>query len=166
MKRLVPFAVPFVAIVAAGIGAWLVLAAGPRPCTDHDEVGLVGLDPVEQPCIAVDGTAHYTAVARQTVTSGLFRDEQVFYLFPLMPPDDYDGREVRVLVRTTRAPERLVSYETLAMTGRIERATPELVPYRTEIELGKAGGYFFTDDLVVLTPDEIISDGVVWRPLP
>ena len=73
---------------------------------------------------------------------------------------------VRVLVRTTRKPERLVTYETMELSGRIIAATPKLVPYATEIQLGKSGGYFFTDDLVVLTPDEVVSDGEAWRPAP
>lgn len=164
MKRWVPFLIPFVAIVAAGVGAWLIVGSGPPPCGDWVDAPLSGLDPVERPCVAVEGTAHYTAVARQTTSGGLFGDDVVHYLFPLLPPDDLSGKEVRVLVRTTRAPERLVSYEGMAVEGRIERATPDLVPYATEIQLGKAGGYFFTDDLVVLSPDAVISEGERWTP--
>lgn len=166
MKRWVPFLIPFAAIVAAGVGAWLIVGRGPRACTDYAEEATKHLDAAATPCVALEGTAHYTAVARQTTPGGLLGDDVVHYLFPLLAEGDLSGKEVHVLVRTTREPERLVSYETMALTGRIERATPQLVPYATEIQLGKAGGYFFTDDLVVLTPDEVISDGVVWRPLP
>jgi len=166
MKRWVPFLLPFAAIVAAGVGAALILNTGPGPCEQHQRSELVGLDPVAEACVQVEGTAHYTAVVRQTEAGGLLSDDVVHYLFPLLTKGDHDGREVRVLVRTTRKPERLVTYETMELSGRIIAATPKLVPYATEIQLGKSGGYFFTDDLVVLTPDEVVSDGETWRPAP
>jgi len=166
MKRWAPFLLPFAAIVAAGLGAALILGSGPGACGEHAPYGLRELHPHGEACVAVQGTAHYTAVVRQTELGGLLSDDVVWYMFPLLPEGDLDGREVRVLVRTTRAPERLVTYETMELTGRIVPSTPELVPYATEIQLGKAGGYFFTDDLVVLTPDSVTSDGEAWHPAP
>jgi len=163
MKRWAPFLIPFAAIVAAGVGAALILNVGEGSCEAWEEASIDGLDPHDQPCVRIDGTAHYTAVVRQTELGGLLSDDTTWYLFPLLAPGDLEAKEVHVVVRTTRAPERLVTYETMELAGRIEPSTPQIVPYATEIQLGKAGGYFFTDDLVVFTPDEVVSEGEVWR---
>jgi len=162
VKRLLPFAIPFVAIVAAGIGAALILGRGPGTCSTHSDVPLDALDPELDACVATSGQAHYEAVIRQTHGGGLFGEDRHAYLFPLMADGETGEREVRVLVLTERQPERLVAYETMELTGRVVRATPERVPYSAEIQLGKSGGYFFTDDMVVLLPDHITSDGETW----
>ena len=166
VKRLLPFAIPFVAIVAAGLGAYLVLGRGPGPCATHASVPLDALDPEEEGCVATTGQAHYEAVIRQTQRGGWLGEDRHAYLFPLMPNGRTDEREVRVLVLTERPPEHLVAYESMELTGRVVRATPERVPYSAEIQLGRSGGYFFTDDMVVLLPDGISSDGDHWTPEP
>jgi hypothetical protein len=166
VKRVLPFAIPFAAIVAAGIGASLIVGRGEPPCTVHVAVPVDALDPELDGCVATAGQAHYEAVIQQTFGGGLFGEDQHKYLFPLMPAGNTEEREVRVLVLTERAPERLVAYEQMELTGRVVRATPERVPYSAEIQLGKAGGYFFTDDMVVVLPDRITSDGEVWVPSP
>ena len=51
-----------------------------------------------------------------------------------------------------------MSYEGMVVEGRQVRATPDLVPYALEIQLGKTSGYFFSDDLRVLFADAIVSD--------
>ncbi len=162
MKRVLPFAIPFVAIVAAGIGATLIVGGGEGPCAEHVEVPLAALDPELEGCVSTSGQAHYEAVIKQTYGGGLFGEDQHLYLFPIMEPGRTEEREVRALVLTERAPERLVAYEQMELTGRVVRATPQRVPYSAEIQLGKAGGYFFTDDMVVVLPDHVMSDGEVW----
>ena len=164
MRRFLPFAIPFGAIVAAGIGAYLLVGRGPGPCASHVQVPLDALDPEVEPCVTTSGQAHYGAVIRQTHPGGLLAEERRRYLFPLLPQGQVDEREVRVLVLTEREPERLVAYEAMQVSGRVVRATPDRVPYSAEIQLGEAGGYFFTDDMVVLLPDAIVSDGETWRP--
>lgn len=163
MRRLATFGIPFVAIVAAGAGAAFILGGGPGPCGAYVDQGYDALDHEMQACVATAGQAHYQAVIRQTHPGGLLGEDVQKYLFPLMPPGDTDGREVRVLVLTEREPEHLVAYEQMALKGRLVRPTPQQVPYAAEVQLGKAGGYFFTDDLVLLLPDEIRSDGETWR---
>ncbi len=164
LRRVLPFAIPFTAIVAAGLGAYLILGQGPGRCATHEAVPLDALDPELEDCVSTSGQAHYEAVIRQTHPGGLFGEDRHLYLFPLMPMGKVEEREVRVLVLTERAPEHLVAYEEMELTGRVVRATPERVPYSAEVQLGKAGGYFFTDDMVVLMPDAIVSDGETWRP--
>ena len=114
-------------------------------------MALLEIDP-EEPFVRVRGTAHYPVVIRQEQPGNLLMPARTFYLFPLFPEGEVDDREVRVLVRTERAPERLVSYEELALEGRVSFPTADKVPWATEIEMGKRSGYFFSDRVVLIEP--------------
>ncbi len=162
MKRWLPFLLPFGAIVAAGVGLkmWSLASSAPR-CVAFDDLALDALDP-ESGCVRVTGQAHYEVVVRQTVPGNLLRDEQTLFLFPLFAEGQTGERAVRVLVRTEREPEDLVSYETMTVEGRAELVTAEKVPFGTEIEIGKRSDYFFTDDMVLLVPERVTVDGEVW----
>ena len=162
MKRWLPFLLPFGAIVAAGAGAkaWSVVMTE-APCGSFTEVTLDELHP-DSGCVRVDGQAHYEVVVRQTVPGNLLRDSETLFLFPLFSEGDTSERAVRILVRTEREPEDLISFETMTVAGRVELVTADKVPFGTEIEIGKRSDYFFTHDMLLLVPEEITVDGEVW----
>ena len=161
MQRWLPFLVPFAAIVGAGaVLAWLGRSA--PACEGYRSVDLSDVV-LEDGCIQLRGQAHYSVVVRQTVPGNLLREEQTHFLFPLFPEHDTTDRAVRVLVRTTREPESLVSYETMQVSGRLQPVTSDEVPPGTEVDIGKRSDYFFTDSMVLLVPDRIVSDGETWE---
>jgi len=163
VKRWLPFVVPFVLIVAVGVAAKLYFSASMPPVDPSAAVELELADvSLDTPVVTTSGMAHYPVVVKQTVPGNLFRDEQTVYLFPLFVEHDTDDRAIRVLVRTSREPERFVSYEFMKITGAVRMATPEIVPFSTEIQIGKRSDYFFTDDMVVLEPLTVEVDGEVW----
>lgn len=157
MNKALPFVVPFVAIVAVG-GAAALWAGGPEPRGEPVETPLYEADP-EQPFVRVRGTAHYPVVIQQLQPGNLFTPDRTYYLFPLFPEGDVTDREVRVLVRTERPPERLVSYEVMALEGRVVFPTEDKVPYQTEIEMGKRSDYFFSDSMILIEPWRVEVEG-------
>jgi len=157
VRRWLVFVVPFVVVFGTGLlvigwnKGWFGASRGvPVPIT---------FDDLDHPptFVKIRGMAHYTAVVKQDVPGNLFRKPQVYYLFGLFPPYDTDDRKIRLLVRTTRAPERLVSYELMTLEGRLERPTLSKVPFDTEIILGKYSDYFFADDVWLIEPWSIQS---------
>ena len=163
MRRWLWFVVPFAAIVGAGIVVRVWFASQQiASCEEHDPAVIDDLD-LDQPCVVVQGQAHYDVVVRQRIPGNLFLPEQQRYLFPLFPSGDTSDRAIRVLVMTEREPERLVSFETMAVSGRLVPATAREVPYDVEIKIGRSGDYFFTDGLMLLVPDRIEADGEVWH---
>jgi len=164
MKRWLPFVLPFVVVLAAGVGfrIWTLMGAAPA-CGAYAPIELDALD-YDSGCVRVTGQAHFEVVVRQTLPGNLLRDEETLYLFPLFEPGQVDERAVRILVRTERAPEDLVSFETVTIEGRASLVTAEQVPFGTEIEIGKRSNYFFSEPMVLLVPDSVSSDGETWRP--
>ncbi len=162
MKRWLPFVVPFVVVVAAGLGASILLSDVFEPtCDAYVDVTFADLTH-DQPCVRLKGNAHYPMVVRQTTPGGWFTTEQTVFLFPMFAEGVTEDRAVEVLVRTTRAPEDLVSYEAMTVTGRIDRVDPHKVPYSVEIDIGKRTNYFFTDHMVVLEPDMVLTSDEEW----
>lgn len=164
MNKALAFLVPFVLIVLVGVGTWW-WSQRPEPRGNPVEMPLYDIDPSE-PFVRVRGTAHYPVVIKQHEPGGLLTSPRTFYLFPLFPEGDTQGREVRVLVRTLREPERLVSYEVMAIEGRVSFPTKEKVPFQTEIELGKRSDYFFSDSMVLLEPWRVEVEGEETWELP
>lgn len=165
MQRWWPYALPPLGIVIGAIVAMAWPTGEAPPCGSHLRREVADLE-LEEPCVTVEGQAHYEVVVRQRTPGNLLRAEQVHYLFPLFPPHETEDRAIRVLVRTSRPPEDLVSYESMVVSGRLLPVTAEQVPPGTEIQIGKRSGYFFTDRVLLLVPDEIESEGEVWRRAP
>lgn len=163
MKRYLVFFVPFVTIVGAGVGAriWLDLNGGiPRGEPVEMPVGDIDLS---TPFVRVKGMAHYPVIIKQTEPGNLLMEERTYWLWPLYEAHDTTSRGIRVLVRAPRPPDDLVSFEYMTVEGYVSMITPEKVPFSTEIDLGKRSEYFFTDDMVLLEPWRIESDGEVWE---
>jgi len=161
LKRYLPFLVPTVLIVAGGIGVKLWVSRSdlvPQPVVETD---FANLDPLAS-FVRIRGTAHYPVVIRQTVPGNLLTAEKTYYLFPLFPEHDVDNRAIRVMVRTERPPEERVSYEVMTLEGRISPPDHHKLPFSTEIAIGKRSDYYFTDQMVLLEPWKITSDGQVW----
>ena len=163
MKRYLVFFIPFVSIVSVGVGVriWLDLSQG-IPRGEPIETALGDIDP-SQPFVRVKGMAHYPVIIKQTEPGTPFTDDATFWLWPLFESHDTSSRGIRVLVRAPRRPEDLVGFEYMTLEGYVSLVTPEKVPFSTEIELGKRSEYFFTDDMLLLEPWRIESDGEVWE---
>ncbi len=164
MRRWLPFVLPFLAIVLAGSGVklWLALTELP-PCAQLTEQRVADLS-LEAPCVTVEGQAHYEVIVKQTIPGNLLFEEETLYLFPLFARDEALERAIRVLVRTERPPEDLVSFENLTISGRLMPVTTDDVPFGTEIQIGKRSDYFFTDQMLLLVPERIVSEDGVWEP--
>ena len=163
MRRWLPFIVPFFTLLfIGGMGMFFAKGGWSAPRSTPVEMRFEDLSLDEQ-TVRVDIMAHYEALVKQTVPESLFTDEQTLYLFGAFAPYDSDGRSVRLLVRTPRPPERLVSYEMMTIEGRLERPIPEKVPYSTEQLFGKHADYFFSDDVLLIEPWRITLDGEVWE---
>ena len=113
-------------------------------------------------CVTVEGQAHYEVLIKQTIPWSPFKPEHTRYLFALFNQHDTDGRAIRALVLTERPPERLVSYETMTVTGALIPVTTDVVPHGTEVQIGRKANYFFEDGMVLIRADEIASDGERW----
>jgi len=163
LSRWLPLAAIALGIVLAGVGArvWFSFGEAP-PCPDFVDVTLSTL-PADEACVRLSGQARYEIVLKQHRPGNLFVDDRTDYLFPLFPDNALDERGIRVWVRTSRAPERLVDVESMTIAGRIEPLDPPDIPMGAEVELGRRGGYFFEDFAMLLVPDEIRSGDEVWR---
>lgn len=162
MKRLLAFVVPFVLVAGSG-AVFYWFTADPGLVRQPAEKAEVEDLHIEQPFVRVKGTAHYPVVVKQrTVPRFPWQEPEQFYLFPLFPEHKPDARAVRILVRTKRAPEKYVAYEVMTLEGRLYPPTPDKMPYNTEIEFGKRSPYFFTDDLLIFEPWEIVSEDGTW----
>ncbi len=159
MRRALVFIVPFTAVLLLGLTA-LGASQGWMQEEVRGEATYIAFDALgDAPdVVRVSGMAHYTSVVTQQVPGGLLREPQTWYLFGLFAPYDTEGRNIRLLVRTQRPPEHLVSFELMTIEGRLQRPTLHNVPFDTEILLGKgSSGYFFADDMLLVEPWHIES---------
>lgn len=156
MRKWLPFVLPFVSIFIAGVAAWAWInreALFSQPCLEGVEVAWADLDIGQHDCVTVRGTAHYTALIKQHQPGNLFRSPRDLYLYALFAPLDTEGRAIQLLVRTERAPEDLVQFETMTVTGRLKRVSPENgVPFDVEVILGRDTDYFFVDEALLIEP--------------
>ena len=165
MKRYLPFLIPSILIIVVGVGVkfWVTRAElVPQPVVETD---FANLD-TQEPFVRIRGTAHYPVVIHQTVPGNLFTEEKTYYLFPLFADHDVSNRAIRVMVRTERPPEELVSYEVMTLEGRLSAPDHHKLPFSTEIAIGQRSDYFFTDQMVLLEPWKIESDGEIWSLHP
>ncbi len=94
--------------------------------------------------VRVRGTAHLSVRIQQKTADG----SVVWHLFPLLPEGDLEARDVRAVVRTTRAPGALYAYEDMTVEG-LARPPGSLVPQPAREAL-RNSGYFLTDDFVLI----------------
>lgn len=153
MRRWIAFLVPFLVVVLLGTAlvgwnrGWLGEGDPGEPVFTTFE----NLDRSAK-AVRISGMAHYSAVVEQHVPGNLFHRAETFYLFGLFPPYDTESRMIEVLVRTTRKPEDLVSFELMTVEGRLSRPTLGKVPMDTEVILAKRSDYYFADDMLLLEP--------------
>ena len=136
---LVPFAVVALAVVAF---VWWDRGAPP------------GFNPTPHPVLVSDvtrthrgvqlqGTAQFVVRVNQTMPDG-----EVIWVFPLMEPGDTLGRDIKVLVRSTRGPDKLTTFEDMMVEG-LARPPGRLVDPKTR-ELFLEGGYDFAEGYVLV----------------
>jgi hypothetical protein len=155
------FVVPFVAVIAfAGVGWGAAQTVGwsdPGPL--HD----IAFEELHDGAVHVrlDGMAHYASTITQKMPGSLFTEEQTFYVFGVFPKDDTSSRSIPLLVRTSRPPERMVSFEVMTLEGTLGQIDTRLLPPSTEAMLSARTEYWFADEMKVLTVERIFSeDGV------
>lgn len=159
MKRWVWFVVPFTVVAAVGGAAAILWATvGGWPCDSYTAVDFFDLHP-ETRCITTTGMAHYEVVVTQTVPGNGFFADKTYFVYGLFPKGNTDEREIRVLVRTERKPERMVSFEQMTLSGKLLPMDHRKVPFDTERRMGQRSHYFFSDRIVLLEPDRIEVDG-------
>lgn len=113
--------------------------------------------------VRLTGMAHYGSTFEQVVPPGLLTDGARYYVFAFFPEHDVDSRGIRLLVRTQRPPERLVSYEIMTVQGTLHPLRPSMVPPSSESMLMDRTGYWFEDGILVLQADRIESEDGVWE---
>lgn len=153
MKRVLAFVVPFAVVFGIGVGAsaYLDRVSSYGPDGVPTAVAFDEIDGTQR-VIEVEGMAHYETVVNQRIPGSIFREEKLYYVYGLFAPYDTKSRAIRVLIRTDREPERMVSYEMMRVTGRISAVSPDKIPFDVEIMLGKQSDYWFHDDIVLLEP--------------
>ena len=160
MPRIFWFMVPAAVVLAVGL-AWVLTRQVTPPCEDFVDANLAKLS-LEQGCVRVTAQAHYQVVIKQKIPGNLLEPDRELYLFPLFEEHQTDDRAIRLLVRTERPPDRLVSFESMTVSGRLLPVTYDEVPAGTEVQIGKRADYFFEDGMLLLVPDRVESDGEVW----
>ena len=142
-KALISVLVPFllVAFGALGYHYWDTGALPGMQPTFHP-VSVAELN-AENRGVRIRGTAHYPIRLHQTFEGG-----DRWLVFPLLPPGDTLGREVKVMVRTQHVPDELVTYEDLEIDGLARPAGSRIGPRL--IDAIKAQGYTFADKVIIV----------------
>jgi hypothetical protein len=105
--------------------------------------------------VEITALAHYTVVIHQTTPASGCRESEEHWLYAVFPPNDPQNRAVNLLVQSPVAPESLVSFEPLTITGVIQRAAPPIVPFDTEIKFGERSNYYFVDNTMLMLADTV-----------
>ena len=139
---------PFLVVVCGAIGLiWWDRGAPPgfNPTPHPTEIEAVTRN---HRGVQLKGTAHYVVRMTQKMKGG-----DHFWVFPLMKQGDTLSRTIKVLVRTPRGPDDLVTFEDLTIDGLVRPPgrlfTPDI---RDNFE---ERGYLFEDDFVLLEPFNI-----------
>jgi hypothetical protein len=112
---------------------------------------------------ALEGQAHYDAMFTARHGATWFRDEKVEYVFPFLPEHRTDERKVLVWVKTARAPEPGVSFETMTVEGVVLPLTEATMPVPLQTELALRSGYHAAADALLLDAVRIRSVDGVWE---
>lgn len=156
------FLVPFGVTLIAGFGLVAWLSYTPPPTGEPTPVALADLSLSGPRYVSVSGVAHYGSVVTQRTQGGMLAEPATWSLFGLFPDGDLTGREIKVLVRTMRPPERLVSFEYLTVEGALMPPDPRLVPMAVRDALAEGGEWWLADDVLVIDPVRIVSEDGVW----
>jgi hypothetical protein len=147
-KTLTAVLLPFFAVAGGTIGLiWWDRGAPPGFNPTAHPTAIDGVTR-EHRGVQLTGTAHYTVRLNQTMEDG-----EVVWIFPLMAAGDTLGREIKVLVRTPRQPEHMVTFEDLIVDG-IASPPGRLISPEV-IDSFQDGGYDFADGFVLITPFKI-----------
>jgi hypothetical protein len=147
-KTMLAVFLPFLAVAGGAVGLiWWDRGAPPgfNPTAHPTPLSALTRD---HRGVQVKGTAHYEVRLSQTMEGG-----DVFWVFPLMLPGDTSDREIRALVRTSRKPEHMVTYEDLTIDALV-RPPGRLITPDVQDKL-EEGGYHFADGFVLLEPFRI-----------
>lgn len=142
-KSVIAVLVPFCLVASAAIGVvWWDRGAPPgfNPTPHPVELAEITRD---HRGVRLTGTAHYEVRLRQKMEGG-----DVYTLFPLMKSGDTMSREIKVLVRTQRTPEDMVTYEDMVVDG-LARPPGRLVSPDVRDKL-EEGGYHFAEGFVLV----------------
>ena len=103
-------------------------------------------------CVRVAGMAHSAAAIAS-------QDGEI--IVPLFAPGDIQSREIRMFVRSTRAPSFVADFEEMTVDGRALAATADTVPPGSAAALAPRG-YTLADRIVVLEANRIDGGEGVW----
>jgi hypothetical protein len=106
--------------------------------------------------------AHYASTVNQRVSGGLLSDDKEYFVFGFFPKHESAAGAIPLLVRTTRKPERLVTFEVMQVEGILRHPTAHTVPPSTEAMLSKRTDYWFADEVMLLEATRIISEDGIW----
>jgi len=149
-KALLTVLIPFVIVAASALAYhWWDTGALPGMKPAYHTVSLDTID-LDDRGVRLQGTAHFEVRLWQTMEDG-----EQFYVFPLMAPGDTTGREIRVLVRTDRAPDDLSTYEDMIVDG-LARPPGRIVGPTIKKSLTNHG-YTFADKVILVLGHEIRS---------
>lgn len=158
MRRWLFFVVPFALVSTVGIGVIAYFWVVGWPCESYTPVDFFDLDPRTR-CVRTRGSAHYEVVLDTKIAGNGFFADQHYYVFGLFPPGNNQEREIRVLVRTERPPERMVSFEEMEIEGRLIPMDYRKIPFDAETQMGRRSNYYFSDRIYLLEPDRILVSG-------
>ena len=149
-KAVMAVLIPFGLVASAAIGfVWWDRGAPPGFKPTLEDVDLATINRNHRG-VRIKGTAHYEVRLTQTMADG-----DVFAMFPLLEQGDSLSREIVVLVRTPRMPERLVTFEDVVVEG-LARPPGRLVGPKIRAAL-EAGGYHFTERYVLIDAFDVIA---------
>ncbi|MCB9666099.1 MAG: hypothetical protein H6732_18470 [Alphaproteobacteria bacterium] len=150
--------------IVGGTAAFALRAPAPPPPGGFVAQTFEELDP-SAVWVRLEGTAHYEARLTQREPASLLAPERTRYVFGFFPVNDTSDREIPVLVRTSRPPERLVSFETMTVEGHLHPITRRDLPPEAETMFGERSGYFFADRVLLLDAVRVVSeDGTFEEP--
>jgi hypothetical protein len=141
-KAVLSVLIPILLVALGALGfVWWERGAPPgmRPTPVEVDPMSISLD---NRGVSLKGTAHYEPRIRQTA------GDEVWWVYPLLPQGDLEGRNVRVVVRTTRDPGGLYGYEDRTVVG-FARPPGRLLT-RNAREQIEQKGYILADDLVLV----------------
>jgi len=147
-KTVAAVLIPFLAVLGGAVGLiWWDRGAPPgfNPTPHPTEISEITR---EHRGVRLKGTAHYEVRLSQTMEGG-----EVFWIFPFMKQGDTLSREIRVIVRTPRKPEHMVTFEDLTIDG-LARPPGRLISPEIQDKL-EDGGYDFAEGFVMIEPFHI-----------
>lgn len=146
---------PFLLVVGIVVGfIWWDRGAPPgfRPTLHDVEIAAITRD---HRGVRVRGTAHYEIQLKEKRREGSAAHEKPFLLFPLFPKGDTSGREIRVMIRSQRAPDELYAYEDVLVEGLAQ--PPGRTVGKSARDALQLKGYMFADDFVLIEAFDVQS---------